>query len=104
MTDSTAYHSCSHAEQRCTYELCMAINNTTCLSYTDYARRESSQFHYPRTQHTSFLRQPHAACLDLLRFVTLLMDRHTFRLFFFFLNDPAPPDISPLPLHAPLPI
>src|SRR5256885_15923146 len=25
------------------------------------------------------------------------------RSFFFFLNDPAPPDISPLPLPAPLP-
>src|SRR5258708_17764651 len=24
--------------------------------------------------------------------------------FFFFLNDPAPPESSPLPLHAPLPI
>src|SRR2546429_9687384 len=24
--------------------------------------------------------------------------------FFFFFNDPAPPEISPLPLHAPLPI
>src|SRR5258708_327305 len=24
--------------------------------------------------------------------------------FFFFLNDPAPPEISPLPLHGPLPI
>src|SRR5256886_7332600 len=24
--------------------------------------------------------------------------------FFFFLNDPAPPEFSPLPLHAPLPI
>src|SRR2546421_43782 len=24
--------------------------------------------------------------------------------FFFFLNDPAPPEISPLPLHDPLPI
>src|SRR5260370_34730501 len=26
------------------------------------------------------------------------------RSFFFFLNDPAPPEISTLPLHAPLPI
>src|SRR5256885_15805398 len=25
-------------------------------------------------------------------------------LFFFFLNDPAPPEIPPFPLHAPLPI
>src|SRR3989449_4055054 len=25
-------------------------------------------------------------------------------IFFFFLNDPAPPEISPLPLHAALPI
>src|SRR2546425_11722362 len=25
-------------------------------------------------------------------------------IFFFFLNDPAPPEISPLPHHAPLPI
>src|SRR2546425_5064749 len=25
-------------------------------------------------------------------------------LFFFFFNDPAPPEISPLPLHDPLPI
>src|SRR3989440_11398419 len=30
-------------------------------------------------------------------------DRHTY-LFFFFLNDPAPPEIYPLPLHAALPI
>src|SRR5256885_12376373 len=29
--------------------------------------------------------------------------RNTF-FFFFFLNDPAPPDIYPLPLHDPLPI
>src|SRR3989454_11093385 len=28
----------------------------------------------------------------------------TFLFFFFFLNDPAPPEISPLPLHAALPI
>src|SRR3990170_1473618 len=27
-----------------------------------------------------------------------------FLVFFFFLNDPAPPEIYPLPLHAPLPI
>src|SRR2546429_3206957 len=27
-----------------------------------------------------------------------------FAYFFFFLNDPAPPEISPLPLHAALPI
>src|SRR2546430_6470827 len=25
-------------------------------------------------------------------------------IFFFFLNDPAPPEFSPFPLHAPLPI
>src|SRR3989475_8646045 len=44
--------------------------------------------------------------------MTISFTLHTFLLyiplftisFFFFLNDPAPPDIYPLPLHDPLPI
>src|SRR5256885_8883309 len=37
---------------------------------------------------------------------TILLDKINakFSVFFFFLNDPAPPDISPLPQHAALPI
>src|SRR5258708_30461364 len=34
----------------------------------------------------------------------LVLERHSTYFFFFFFNDAAPPKISPLPLHAPLPI
>src|SRR5256885_14734712 len=34
----------------------------------------------------------------------LIAERHVFFLFFFFLNDPATPEIYPLPLHDALPI
>src|SRR2546425_9825126 len=44
-------------------------------------------------------------CLLSLFFVFLYYNRALARLFsFFFFNDPAPTEISPLPLHAPLPI
>src|SRR5256884_9013247 len=36
--------------------------------------------------------------------LSCITSRITSSSFFFFLNDPAPPEISPLPLHAPLPI
>src|SRR2546430_1382711 len=39
-----------------------------------------------------------------LRVRNFLADHRRVILFFFFLNDPAPPEISPLPLPAPLPI
>src|SRR5256714_7657597 len=34
----------------------------------------------------------------------LFISIHPLYFFFFFLNDPAPPEIYPLPLHDPLPI
>src|SRR5256885_7273003 len=34
----------------------------------------------------------------------LVRSRHFFTFFFFFLNDPAPPEFYPFPLHAALPI
>src|SRR2546429_2637321 len=44
-------------------------------------------------------------CLRHMLYILILMSRRpTIFSFFFFLNDPAPTEISPLPLHAPLPI
>src|SRR2546421_11416785 len=46
-------------------------------------------------------------CCYTFSFISLflfLLILHLPYLFFFFLNDPAPPEIYPLPLHAALPI
>src|SRR2546429_7915087 len=42
--------------------------------------------------------------LHILIDVMSVTDKLMFAFSFFFLNDPPPPDISPLPLHDPFPI
>src|SRR5256885_1933590 len=42
--------------------------------------------------------------IQFLHFSFFCLSQILYIFFFFFLNDPAPPEISPLPLHAPLPI
>src|SRR5256885_15794624 len=50
----------------------------------------------------SFLYRHNADLLFIVFFVGMFFPLAL--LFFFFFNDPAPPKIYPLPLHAPLPI
>src|SRR2546425_9758802 len=47
---------------------------------------------------------PTASCYGRSLLLFFYSPRFALLLFFFFLNNPAPPKISPLPLHAPLPL
>src|SRR2546430_17028138 len=48
------------------------------------------------------LTYPPSNTLDIDSLINPILHAHM--LLFFFLNDPPPPKLSPLPLHAPLPI
>src|SRR5256884_4611354 len=59
----------------------------------------------PRSQHT----RSRTGCYTLLvlgqsHYLSLAQRLHCLDVFFFFFNDPAPTEISPLPLHDALPI
>src|SRR5256885_559878 len=80
--------------------------------YAHYLRQhDQTSFHdtrlptvYPQKLNVQSLTYTCCTLLGVYHFSCVKLPSPHFNFVFFFLNDTAPPEISPLPLHAPFPI